>query len=101
MHILDHCIDSTAIIVGNLVHKVNGSRVLELSDRFIDIKQDGQWYIMFYAPWCAHCKRTEPIWGHVAQALVNTNIRVGKIDCSRFSAAGQHFKIQSYPTIML
>lgn len=90
-----------AFLVGHLVQNVHGSRVLELSDRFIDIKQDGQWYVMFYAPWCAHCKRTEPIWGHVAQALVNTNIRVGKIDCSRFSAAGQHFKIQSYPTIML
>lgn len=83
------------------MQNVRGSRVLELSDRFIDIKHDGQWYVMFYAPWCAHCKRTEPIWGHVAQALVNTNIRVGKIDCSRFTAAGQHFKIQSYPTIML
>lgn len=89
------------VFLGQLTYSVFGSRVLELSDRFIDIKHDGQWYVMFYAPWCGHCKRTEPVWNHVAQALVNTNIRVGKIDCSRFSTAGQHFKIQSYPTIML
>lgn len=83
-----------------LVPSVSSSRVLELSDRFIDIKHEGQWFIMFYAPWCGHCKRTEPIWAHIAQALVNTNIRVGKIDCTRFTAAGQHFKITSYPTIL-
>lgn len=78
-----------------------GSRVLELSDRFLEVKHEGQWFIMFYAPWCAHCKRTEPIWGHVAQSLTNTNVRVGRIDVSRFTAVGQHFKINSYPTIML
>lgn len=73
----------------------------ELSDRFMDMKHDGQWYIMFYAPWCGHCKRSEPIWAHVAQSLVNTNILVGKIDCSRFTQAAQHYKVNSYPTIML
>lgn len=83
------------------LHIVNGSRVFELSDRFLDIKHDGQWYIMFYAPSCGHCKRTEPIWGQVAQALGNTNIRVGKIDCTRFTQAAHHFTIRSYPTIML
>lgn len=84
-----------------MTENVYGSRVLELSDRFLDVKHEGQWLVMFYAPWCGHCKRTEPIWGHVAQALVNTNVRVAKIDCTRFTAVGQHFKIQSYPTIML
>lgn len=79
----------------------NASRVLELSDRFLEVKHEGQWFVMFYAPWCAHCKRTEPIWGHVAQSLSNTNVRVGRIDVSRFTAVGQHFKINSYPTIML
>lgn len=88
------------VLGGNVVPSALGSRVLELSDRFIDIKHEGQWFIMFYAPWCGHCKRTEPIWGHIAQALVHTNIRVGKIDCTRFTAAGQHFKITSYPTIL-
>lgn len=80
---------------------INASRVLELSDRFLDVKHEGQWFVMFYAPWCGHCKRTEPIWSHVAQSLSNTNVRVGRVDCTRFTAVGQHFKINSYPTIML
>lgn len=76
------------------------SRVLELSDKFIDISSDGVWFVKFYAPWCAHCRRMEPIWAHVAQALYNTPIKVAKVDCTRFSAVATHFKVRAYPTIM-
>ncbi|XP_066992265.1 protein disulfide-isomerase TMX3 isoform X2 [Anabrus simplex] len=55
---------------------------------------------MFYAPWCAHCKRLEPIWAHVAQALhVNSNIRVGRVDCTRFTAVANEFGVSGFPTI--
>lgn len=76
------------------------SRVLELSDRFLDVRHEGQWLVMFYAPWCAHCKRTEPIFGLVAQALHTTSVRVGRLDCTRFPNVGHHFDIHGYPTIM-
>lgn len=76
------------------------SRVLELSDRFLEIKKDGHWLVMFYAPWCAHCKRLEPIWAHVAQALYNSNIRVGRIDCTKYTSMSSTFSISGFPTIM-
>ncbi|XP_046396387.1 protein disulfide-isomerase TMX3 isoform X1 [Ischnura elegans] len=79
---------------------VLGSRVLELSDRFLEIRKDGQWLVMFYAPWCAHCKRLEPIWAHVAQSLHNTNIRVGRVDCTRFTSMASEFGVSGFPTIM-
>lgn len=75
------------------------SRVYELSDRFIDVRHEGQWLIMFYAPWCGYCKRTEPIFSLVAQALHATNVRVGRLDCTKYTAAAKEFKIRSYPTI--
>uniref|UniRef100_A0A6B2EAM9 Putative disulfide-isomerase txndc10 n=1 Tax=Phlebotomus kandelakii TaxID=1109342 RepID=A0A6B2EAM9_9DIPT len=77
-----------------------GSRVIELSDRFLDVRHEGQWFVKFYAPWCAHCKRLEPIWNHVAQTLYNTNVRVGKVDCTRFTSVAQTFNINSFPTIV-
>ncbi|XP_050538268.1 protein disulfide-isomerase TMX3 isoform X2 [Daktulosphaira vitifoliae] len=55
---------------------------------------------MFYAPWCGHCKRLEPIWNHVAQALHNTDIRVGRIDCTRYKRVVSEFGLSAYPTIM-
>ncbi|XP_011643356.1 protein disulfide-isomerase TMX3 isoform X1 [Pogonomyrmex barbatus] len=77
-----------------------GSRVLELSDRFLDAHKDGQWLVMMYAPWCAHCKRLEPIWSHVAQNLHATSIRVGRVDCTRFTSITSAFKIKGFPTIL-
>lgn len=99
------CFNLTLFVIHFVVFLgLNGvltSRVLELSDKFIDISSDGVWFVKFYAPWCAHCRRMEPIWAHVAQALYNTPIKVAKVDCTRFSAVATHFKVRAYPTIML
>mgnify|MGYP004598220385 CR=1 FL=1 len=54
-----------------------------------------------YAPWCAHCKRLEPIWAHVAQHLHATSIRVGRVDCTRFTSVAHAFKVKGFPTIAL
>jgi len=82
---------------------INGaSRVLELSDKIIDLHQERRdmWLVLFSVPWCSHCKRMEPIWSHVAQALYSSNVRVGKLDCTRFTNVGKHFEINGYPTIL-
>ncbi|XP_067645832.1 protein disulfide-isomerase TMX3 [Eurosta solidaginis] len=85
-----------------LAHYANAeaSRVLELSDRFLDVYTQEQWLVMFYAPWCGYCKRTEPIFAQVAQELHSLSIRVGKIDCTRFPKVAKEMKIRAYPTIM-
>ncbi|CAG9088229.1 unnamed protein product [Plutella xylostella] len=82
------------------VFGVSSSRVLELSDKFIDISGEGQWFVKFYAPWCAHCRRLEPVWAHVAQSLYSSPIKVAKVDCTRFPSVGTHFKVRAYPTIL-
>ncbi|XP_057666907.1 protein disulfide-isomerase TMX3-like [Diorhabda carinulata] len=76
--------------------------ILELGDNFIDIRKDGgYWLVKFYTPWCGHCKRLDPVWAHVVQALKNTHIRVGKVDCSVFPNVGRAFDVTMYPTIKL
>ncbi|XP_061715106.1 protein disulfide-isomerase TMX3 [Cydia pomonella] len=88
------------LFVITALYGVSCSRVLELSDRFIDISNEGMWFVKFYAPWCAHCRRIEPIWAHVAQSLYNSQIKVAKVDCTRFPAVATHFKVRAYPTIL-
>jgi thioredoxin domain-containing protein 10 len=61
----------------------------------------GMWFVEFYAPFCGFCKKLEPIWNLVAQTLYNTNIRVGKVDCTRFKTVCHAFEIQGYPTVIL
>jgi len=75
-------------------------KVLELSDRFLSVRKEGLWLLKFYAPWCGHCKKLEPVWKHVAQSLADTDVRVGRVDCTRFTQVGQEFGIRGYPTIV-
>lgn len=76
--------------------------VLDLSDKFLDVKDEGMWFVEFYAPWCAHCKRLHPVWDQVGHSLSDSNlpIRVGKLDCTRFPAVANKLGIQGYPTII-
>ncbi|ERL86794.1 protein disulfide-isomerase TMX3 [Dendroctonus ponderosae] len=78
----------------------NSSRVLELSNGFQKVrKSGGRWLVKFYAPWCGHCKRLEPIWIKVAQALSSTNVRVGRVDVTSYPSVGTEFNAFATPTI--
>ena len=79
---------------------LGSGKVLELSDRFLPHRKEGMWLMKFYAPWCGHCKKLEPVWKHVAQSLGESPIRVGKVDCTRFTAVATEFGVKGFPTIM-
>lgn len=89
-----------SLICFTVIIVCSGSRVLELTDKFGEIRKDGgHWLVMFYAPWCGHCKRLEPIWGHIAQSLFKTNVRVARMDCTRFTGFAKELGINGFPTI--
>ncbi|KAI1731203.1 thioredoxin domain-containing protein [Ditylenchus destructor] len=76
--------------------------MLELNDKFLDVMNEGFWFIEAYAPWCGHCKRLAPIWEHVGHALADQSptVHVGKIDCTRFPSVASALKVHGYPTII-
>lgn len=76
------------------------SKVLELSDRFLDVRHEGSWLVKFYAPWCGHCKMLEPIWSQVAQSLADTDIRVSRVDCTRFTSVAMEYSVKGFPTVL-
>lgn len=67
--------------------------------RFLEIHKQGKWLIEFYAPWCGHCKKLEPIFLKVHNSLRNSDVKVAKIDATRFSAVSSQFDVRGFPTI--
>ncbi|XP_059620059.1 protein disulfide-isomerase A3 [Phlebotomus argentipes] len=80
--------------------------VLELSDddfstRVAEVETT---LVMFYAPWCGHCKRLKPEYAKAAELLRDDDppIALAKIDCTE---AGKEtcgkFSVQGYPTLKI
>ncbi|XP_018495605.1 protein disulfide-isomerase TMX3 [Galendromus occidentalis] len=84
----------------HLIFTCEAARIIELSDRFLEYKDKDVWLVKFYAPWCNHCKRLEPVWSQVAQKLVNTDVRVARLDCNKYTSLAQHFRVGGFPTIL-
>ncbi|KEG06549.1 putative thioredoxin [Trypanosoma grayi] len=55
-------------------------------------------YVLFYAPWCGHCRKIHPEWEKFAQAVQGT-IRVGAVNADAHKELGQQFSIRGFPTI--
>jgi len=64
----------------------------------------GNWFVMFFAPWCGHCKRLKPTWSETAQALAEQEdasyTTLATVDCTVEKSVCERFAIRSYPTLL-
>ncbi|KAK9505131.1 hypothetical protein O3M35_009257 [Rhynocoris fuscipes] len=58
-------------------------------------------FVMFYAPWCTHCKRLYPTWEELAEMLNDEGSRVtiAKVDCTSETSICDQQDITGYPTL--
>ncbi|XDA88485.1 hypothetical protein R6Z07F_018134 [Ovis aries] len=78
-------------------------QVEDLDDSFKENRKDDIWLVDFYAPWCGHCKKLEPIWNEVGLEMksIGSPVKVGKMDATSYSSIASEFGVRGYPTIKL
>ena len=64
---------------------------------------EGQWLLLFYAPWCTHCKKLQPVFESVAEHYHRQNgpVRVGRVDAVIHKGLTARYPVEGYPTVVL
>ena len=78
------------------------SKVIQLNKDNFDkqvIDSDELWLILFYAPWCGHCKAFHPEFEKVSKATKGL-FRIGAVNCEDERDIAQKYKIDGYPTVL-
>uniref|UniRef100_A0A8C2T6U3 Protein disulfide-isomerase TMX3 n=1 Tax=Coturnix japonica TaxID=93934 RepID=A0A8C2T6U3_COTJA len=96
------CLWAAAAVVA-LALASEAAFVEDLDESFKENRKDDIWLVDFYAPWCGHCKKLEPVWNEVGMEMRNMGspVKVGKMDATSFSSIASEFGVRGYPTIKL
>jgi len=69
---------------------------------FKDLVGGSPHFVMFFAPWCGHCKRLAPVWEEMAGKLnkdVDSEVTIAKVDCTVATALCSAQDVTGYPTL--
>jgi len=94
------------MLVGLLMASATGENVLDLVDSDFDSKlaELETTLVMFYAPWCGHCKRLKPEFEKAGGILLGNDppVQLAKVDCTEGGkdTCGK-FEVKGYPTLKI
>ncbi|XP_015771898.1 PREDICTED: LOW QUALITY PROTEIN: protein disulfide-isomerase A5-like [Acropora digitifera] len=79
------------------------SDVVHLSDSTFDdfVISNPSVLVMFYAPWCGHCKAMKPAYTEAAQTMKEQQIPgvLAAVDATKEQEIGKRYKIEGFPTV--
>ncbi|CAI5444007.1 unnamed protein product [Caenorhabditis angaria] len=56
------------------------------------------WFVLFFAPWCGHCKKFEPEFRKAAEKMAG-KVEFAQVDCTQNQKTCGRFGVQGYPTV--
>lgn len=72
------------------------------ADTFHNTISEGVTFVMFYAPWCGHCKRLAPVWERLAEVThSSSHATIAKVDCTVEKELCEKFEVRGFPTLIL
>ena len=63
------------------------------------IKSNNLWLILFYAPWCGHCKAFHPQFEKLAKSTKGL-FKIGAVNCEEERDLAGKYKIDGFPTVL-
>lgn len=78
------------------------TNVVHLNDETFKpfLKKKKHALVMFYAPWCGHCKSTKPELVKAAEHFKDDpKVEIAAVDCTQYGNLCSAYNVKGYPTI--